>query len=198
MRRIAITTLASAALALAPGVALARGHHHAHLQRGHHAHVRTERFGPAITGAPSANPSDNAGTVASFVNSVLTLRLNDGSTVSGAVGDQTEIKCQAPEPNAQMADHGGDGGSDGSNSTSGDETTTHQTAPTTQSTEPNEDANDNEAADPSDNDAAANENEDQQAGACSTSSLVPGEVVREAELRVSSTGAAFKDIELVK
>ena len=217
MRRTAMITFVAGVIALAPAAALARGHHRGHHQRGRHGRVHTERFGPVSSGAPSANPSDNAGTVASFAGGVLTLRLTDGSTVGGVVNDGTEIKCEAPAATAQMADHGGDGESgdngSGDGGTSGDQTAAQQTSPGTQPAEPNDGAAENEAAEPNDNeandneandneandnDAAENENEGQQAGSCGSSSLVAGAVVREAELRVSSTGAVFKDVELVK
>ena len=207
MRRTAMITFVAGVIALAPAAALARGHHRGHHQRGRHARVHTERFGPVSSGAPSANPSDNAGTVASFAGGVLTLRLTDGSTVGGVVNDETEIKCETPAATAQMADHGGDGGSgdngSGDDGTPGDQTAAQQTSPSTQPAEPNDGAAENEAAEPNDNEAndndtAENENEGQQAGSCGSSSLVAGAVVREAELRVSSTGAVFKDVELVK
>lgn len=190
MRRTAITTVIVGVLALAPGAAFARGHHRGHHQRGRHGHVRIERFGSANSSAPSTSAADNAGTVASFANGVLTLRLNDGSTVSGAVNDATEIKCESPDPTARTAE---DGGSNGDNGSSDDQASNTSTA-----TSSTEDANQNEAAEPTESETGPDDNGDQQAGSCGTASLVSGAVVREAELRVSSTGAAFKDLELVQ
>jgi hypothetical protein len=191
MRRLAIRTVAAAAiLALAaPGAADARAHHARHHRRGKHAAVRFERLGPvgpaassppagswesgggSSTGAPSQGTSETAGTVASFESGVLTITLNDKSSVSGKVTEQTEITCEAVEPTAHAADHGG-----------GDEG------------EPTDDRSSDEQA--SENNDQA-EQQDMGEASCGLSSLKAGAVVREAELRISSTGAVFTDIELL-
>lgn len=41
-----------------------------------------------------ADSEENAGAVASFAGGVLTIKLIDGSTLSGRVTDQTEIECE--------------------------------------------------------------------------------------------------------
>jgi hypothetical protein len=130
MRRIATATCIIGALALigaliGQGVALAQGHHH---NRGHHArahhHVkkarhtdansRLERLDPVTPVGSSTDQTpgtekgaESAGKVVSFANGVLTLMLNDGSTVSGTVTSETRIKCASPT--AKMADFGGQG-----------------------------------------------------------------------------------------
>src|SRR5579859_5945266 len=99
MRKILFAAVASSiVLALAPAAAFARSHHHRGQHRAHrtHARVRDEHFGRWNGATPAPNGSaQNAGTVASFSNGVLTLALDDGSMVSGQVTDATELKCEA-------------------------------------------------------------------------------------------------------
>ena len=108
MRRVLYTLIASAlVVALVPATALGRSHHKRHH---HHVRVHHKRFGR--TDAP-ATPSmaDNAGTVASFDGTKLTIQLNDGSTVSGTVNNDTEIECEAADTspsNFSRDDEGGD------------------------------------------------------------------------------------------
>src|SRR3954469_13499578 len=98
MRRILVSVVAAGAmLAVTPGLAMAHKHHrrhhrshHAvrvhhrrsvHHRRGvHHRRARHETFGK---GSWSNDSTGTAGTVTSFDNGVLTITLNDGSTVSG-------------------------------------------------------------------------------------------------------------------
>src|SRR3954452_10962586 len=64
----------------------------------------------ADTDGDGINDGDeNAGTIASFENGVLTINLAGGGTLTGAVTDETEIEC---DDTAQASDHGG-GGDDG-------------------------------------------------------------------------------------
>jgi hypothetical protein len=175
MRRLLFICLASAALLVAavPAAALARGHHPArrHHTRTHHARVRHERFGSDSTsiGAPSSEPS--AGTVASFTNGVLTITVNDGSTVSGRVTGATELRCEAAEATEIEREHadGDHGGSDdsGQDNVSG-----------------SDENHDEHGQEPGEH-------------ACDVSSLVPGTTVQEAELTVSSAGAIWSNVELV-
>ena len=192
MRRILFMLVAGAALlAILPASALARhhrGHHQAKHHRTHHARVRHEVFGGGAlrsssaakeNDAPENEAQDNAGTVDSFTNGVLTIKLSDNSTVSGRVTDATEIECQAPEP--QQTQHmDGDGGS-----TSGGDDHGDDNAGANQPTGENE--NENEAQ---------NENENENEQSCGTSSLTRGTVVHEAELKVSSAGSVWEKVEL--
>lgn len=108
MRRI-LTAIGSAlALALAaPGVALAhhdhgRGHH-----KGHHAK------GARVYGSPSAiMGTEDIGTVSSIEGEVLTIKLNDGSSVSGTLTKDTHVICLSAAP-VEGADENGEG-NDGS------------------------------------------------------------------------------------
>jgi hypothetical protein len=172
MRRIALTIGVASALALgAPAVASAHRHHHRH----HHARVRVEGFG-AISGVPNMAPGSTAGTVTSFENGVLTITLNDGSIVKGAVKEQTEIRCASSEPAAHASDHG-----EGSQNGAGDE---------------GQQGNDREEAMESEN-GQENENEDQPSpSACGPASLVHGALVQAAELQITPAGAVFEEVEL--
>src|SRR6185312_1671476 len=100
--RILAAVSAGALALVAPATATARHHSHRHgTQTRHHkrqAHsTRVLRFGPpaasqvspsdALPNRTSAtsSPASTAGTVASFADGVLTIKLNDGSTVGGKV-----------------------------------------------------------------------------------------------------------------
>ena len=98
MRKVLYTLIAGALVAaLIPATALGRSHHrrHHHHARAHHG-IRHKQFG---RGDAPATPSmaDNAGTVASFDGTKLTIQLADGSTVSGTVNNDTEIECEAAD-----------------------------------------------------------------------------------------------------
>jgi hypothetical protein len=113
MRRTTIILSAALMLlAIAPAGALAR--HHRHHQRRHHS--RLERFGDVSGGATTASSANDAGTVQSFTGGVLTIALNDGSTVSGGVTNDTEVECAAPEQAQTMHEDGDGGGGDGDSS----------------------------------------------------------------------------------
>jgi hypothetical protein len=185
-------------LAFAPASAVARHHHRRHHGRTHHA--RIERFGDVNNMPATSSSPDNAGTVQSFHNGVLTIVLNDGSTITGRVTNDTELECMAPEQNQTMHEDGdrgdGDQSGDGDNSGSGDNQA--QASGDQSSGEDQGDAaeqNDNQAEDQNENEAAE-ENENEMENNCSTSHLTPGTIVHEAELRISSTGSIWKKVEL--
>jgi hypothetical protein len=175
-----MTIASSFVLAVAPGAALA--HHHGGKHKGHHHRVHVKKFGSDTSnpnGGTTSPSSDTVGTVSSFSGGVLTLKLNDGSMVSGKVTNDTEIECQAPENQGDMARD--DGGPGDDNSGDGD----HR-GDDNQGQQAGEDNEANEA----------NENENEGQAACDSSALTPGAVVREAELRISSSGATWKKVEL--
>lgn len=101
MRKVMFAAVVSAiALALVPASALAHGDHHRGRHRAHRSHtrVRHEHFGSRIDATQGkGNGANDAGTVASFTGGVLTLKLNDGSMVSGMVTSATEIKCEVAD-----------------------------------------------------------------------------------------------------
>ncbi len=193
MRRMIMTAVATVSLA-APSAALAHnGEHHRagerqHHHRGHHRHAHVLAFhaqAPASsnsTTSPSATPpvsGDSAGTIASFTNGVLTITLNDGSSVSGKVTERTEIECPAPSASAadfSGHDSGDDNGFDGrgNDSSSGPGPSDGQHGDC-----PGHDDNGHDAAEH-----------------CTSAALVPGASVKEAFLSVSSDGATWVKVEL--
>jgi hypothetical protein len=174
LRRVLYTLLASALLAaLIPATALGRSHHRRHHARSHHARVhhklRHRQFGHSSDPAtPSMN--DNAGTVASFDGTKLTIMLADGSTVSGTVNDDTEIECEAADMSVTSFNRDDEGGD---HSGSGDRGDDH--------------------GDQGDD----NDNDDNNMQNCGTNSLTPGTIVHEAELKLSGAGAVWDKVELL-
>lgn len=97
MRRMLLLAVGLLALALAaPTVASAHGRHHRHHHHKHHKAHRADLSGRA------------AGTIASFDGTTLTLTLANGSTVSGAVTDDTDIDLIEVAPAAVVSHHGDD------------------------------------------------------------------------------------------
>lgn len=210
MRRALLSGLAITALGLAaPGVALAHHghHHHKSKSKAHHARVRFEHFGAsspmpgsdttatAGTGTtPGATPpapnsvSEDAGKIVSFTNEVLTISLNDGSTVSGKVTSRTEIQCikatSASQPQSAGDESPGDDNGSGEDvSHEGDEQSSNDGQ--------QEGVREDDGEDGVEVGAASEP-------PCDTSALKEGTLVREAELRVSSSGAEFESIVLVR
>ncbi|HET6447857.1 MAG TPA: hypothetical protein VFG31_02015 [Conexibacter sp.] len=98
MRRILLLVVGMLAVAIAaPSVASAHGRHHHH--KGKHA----RHFGAKANALDPASP--DAGTVDAFADGTLTIRLASGSTVSGAVDDDTVINCIPAQPTAMTAHH---------------------------------------------------------------------------------------------
>jgi hypothetical protein len=172
MRRVMFTVAATVLMTAAvPATALAHHHHSRHHARAHHARLR--HFGDQTTPPMSTNSADNAGTVQSFSNGVLTLTLNDGSTVKGMVTNDTELECTAPEQSSRMHEDGDRGGDNGPGDRGDDQG-------------PGDDRGDND------------QGEDQNVqNNCSTADLTPGAVVHEATLRIGGSGATWDKVELV-
>ena len=187
------------AAGLLPAVASAHRHGRHHHHRG--AHARLESFG---TNTPTAPASDNAGTITSFAGGVLTIQLNDGTSVAGQVTNATELECvpAVPPTMARLADHGGGGdegsGNSGSDSHGGPGLSDEQAEAPTPATEPGDD-NGNDADDQSlpvtEPPAAGDDND--EGPACDMTALTAGMIVRDAELRVTSRGATFAEVKVV-
>lgn len=64
---------------------------------------------------------ENAGTIASFKNGVLTINLAGGGTLTGAVTGDTEIECDDMARASDDGGHGGDDGDDGHGHHHGDD-----------------------------------------------------------------------------
>ncbi len=210
MRRTIVTAVTAVALAV-PSVALAQhdgqaheNHHRgAHRER-HHRHAHVLRFGAVASVAPSTTPAqsapassdETAGKIASFTNGTLTITLNDGSTVSGKVDESTEIECGTAMASAASdghGDHGRGGDGEGSGpSSSGDD----QQAEGQQGDDQQGDRGDDPQGGAAGHDEGDDGGQGEKASRCTSAALVPGAVVREAELRVSSAGAVWGRVEL--
>jgi hypothetical protein len=199
MRRTLLTAVGVVALALAvPGAALAHHGHsrHHHKAKAHHAKFHFRHIGAVGAGAsgptgptgatgPSGPPApENAGTVTSYTNNMLTLTLNDNSTVSGKVTEGTRIECVKATPPT-----GGEPGdrSQGDDSGEGDDQNRGDMSQSGEGWGEHKDGGDDDggevgAAEPP----------------CDTSLLVPGAIVRAAELRIGPGGTEFESIVLVR
>jgi hypothetical protein len=138
---------------------------------------------------------ENAGTVESFANGVLAIKLVDGTTLSGKVTEQTEIECETAgrfESDEQDDGERGDDDDDRGRDESGDRG----------------DRDDDEDGDRGGRDDDEDEDDDRARGSgagddddetpCGPEALTAGAVVHEAELNASSDGAVFTEVELVK
>jgi hypothetical protein len=186
MRRGTLSALIACAALAVPTVAVADAHgrsERVHHHRGHHgkAHRRQlERRIVHVAAAqtPSANPPAGAATVVSFENGKLTIALADGSTISGAVTDATEIRCEAGMTPAMSSDEHGNQGDD----------------------QDDQGNDENEQGDDQGNDHN-NQGDDNGNGGgrperCGENPLTPGAVVLEADLHVGSGGAIWEEVEL--
>jgi hypothetical protein len=145
---------------------------------------------------------ENAGTVASFDGTTLTINLFNGSAVSGTVTDSTEIQCET-------ADTGDNGDPGDDNSGTGDDDASG--GDNGQASAPASSSDDGDQGDTGDGDTGDDDggngdddgdNGDDDGGdggtQCTTADLVPGAVVHQAELDLESGQATFEEIELVK
>lgn len=203
MRRTIITAVASTALVL-PGAALAshsgeRHHRRHHEIRHRHAHIVTfgavaasgtsgaGATGTAAPGSPASTTDETAGKVASLANGTLTIALTDGSTVSAKVTESTAIECRSTMASAASDGGPGGGAHDDENDQSDDRGHDGQS-----NSGPGSGRGDENEGDRGD------EGAQDEAEHCTTAALVPGAVVREAELSVSSAGSVWQKVELAQ
>ena len=179
MRKILFTLLVvGAMLAAIPAASLAHAGDHPrgdrHREREHqrehrhardHDRIRHERFGG------QDGLRHNAGTVSSFAGGRLTIRLNDGSSVTAAINRLTEIECEMPEF-MRPADQGSGGpdSSGGSDSSGG----------------PGSNSGPGPGGGPGD---------DNGQGRCTM--IAPGMVVRDATLTLTGFGAVWTRVDLI-
>jgi hypothetical protein len=114
---------------------------------------------------------EGAGTVTSFSGGVLVVHLFTGDDVKGTVDGRTEIECEHRSQTSTTAVAAHDGGDDPGDDDQGD---------------------DHDRGRGGDDDG-----NDDHGESCDASALTTGAVVREAELKTSSAGLVFKEIELV-
>jgi hypothetical protein len=139
---------------------------------------------PATPGSPAtpATPgSASVGKVTSFKEGVLIITLTDGTAVSGKVTDQTEIKCTPATPaTGGDDDEAGSGEGDHGSSTAG---------------ESDQGSNGDAHAASSGDDG--DDGSDSGPQTCTTTALVEGAMVGEAELTIGSAGAVWDRIDLI-
>jgi hypothetical protein len=211
MRRIVFTTAASVVvIALAPASAMARGHHKRHHSRTH-ARVRHELFGNVTTPTTTTPttpttptpPADAAGTVDSFTNGLLVIKLNDGSTVSGMVTSNTEIECEMTQPTTATGgddgDQSGGGGDEGSGgSTQGSGGGDQGSGGGDQgSGGGDQGASAGTQGSGGDDQGDGSDEQGQTNQTCTTADLTPGAFIRGAELGISSAGATWDKVDLI-
>ena len=214
MKRMLLTAAISAMfIAAAPGLALAAPHatHHHRARHSsrharHAARARVLSFtasgvstssGSGTSTAPSGSSTSPAGTpstgetvgtVTSFTAGVLTITLNDGSTVSGKVTEQTEIHCRVATPpggsgqDGEGEDSGSQGEDGGGPAEEGQPAMTHRDAMSTGGGEDGGDGGGDQSG---------------SSSSCSSEALVPGAVVAEAELSIEGSGAVWDHLTLV-
>lgn len=191
MKRPLLILLASlVATSVLPGAALARDHHGRHHDRRHEArrHAarrdsrRHDRRHSSDRSGIAGARQEGTGTVMSVAGGMLTIRLENGSVVSGAVTDGTELKCESSAPRARVADGNG-GGQDnaGSEDNGSDE---------------NSGSRDDGPGDDSFTRRDDNGDQNDAAEMCAASELAPGTAVREAELRASNAGPVWQEVTL--
>jgi hypothetical protein len=179
MFTVAVSVLMAGAV---PASALA--HHHSrshHKAKAHRVHFR--RFGDVNSQPTSTSSSDNAGTVQSFSGGILTIALNDGSTVKGAVTNDTEIECTSTQQSSTTMHEDGDGGS-------GDQSSGDNQSSGGDQGDQNDQNDQNDQGDDQGEDQGAQQN-------CTTANLTPGAVVHEASLRIGGSGSTWQKVELV-
>lgn len=213
MRRSLLTAVGIMALVLAvPSAALAhhgRGHHHHHKTRAHHAKFRIMHIGAtgtSVTGSPTntaptppTTPTtpgpENAGTVTSYTGGVLTLTLNDGSTVSGKVTEGTRIDCVNATPTAPPTGTTGQPGEQGPGDDKGQGDDQSRGDMSQQGGKSSGEWQHGDQGNGGDDDQE--EVQGNPGPPCDSSTLVAGAVVRAAELRIGPGGNEFESILLV-
>jgi hypothetical protein len=123
----------------------------------------------------------------------LTIKLVNDDSFVGTVNGDTEIECESTTTAATR--DGGESGDDnsgpGSTDSGDDDATEHQSGDDNSGSGSTDSGDNNDQGDDND-DQGENENE----GNCGTDALTQGTIVKEAELRLTSDGAVFKEIDL--
>jgi hypothetical protein len=202
MKRMLLALASSATVALlAPAAAAAHhGHHRHHGSHRHASSARILRFGSVsaltapTTTAPTTTPTtptqESAGKVVSFEKEVLTIMLNDKSTVSGKVTQDTQLRCQPATPPPETGDDEQDtddesapqGDEHSQGSGSGDFASQH---------------GDVMAHSANEGDNGDNQNNGQNQESCPTTALTPGTVVLAAELKITPAGAVWEQVDII-
>jgi hypothetical protein len=126
---------------------------------------------------------ENAGTVTAFANGELTITLFDGGTLTGKVTDETEIECDVDDTTARAAHDPGDD-DEGDDDEGDDGERDHGEWG---------DDDDDDRGDRGDRDERDCDDDGDE---CGTEALTVGRAVEEAELKISSAGRIWTEIEL--
>jgi hypothetical protein len=131
---------------------------------------------------------EQSGTIVSFDSGVLTVALVNGDTLKGTVDSGTEIECDNPTQTTTTASSRDDGGesNSGDQTESGDDNQTSSVPPSTSGDDENQ----------GDDDQGDNNDDQGDNSSCGTDALTAGTIVKEAELRLTSAGAVFEQIDL--
>jgi hypothetical protein len=150
---------------------------------------------------------DNAGTVTSFDAETgrLVIDLFGGETISGLVTEATEIKCEhssdasASSDGSEVGDDNGGEGEVEPGDDNGGENEVGDDNGGQGEEEPGDDNGVDNSGPGSENSGPGNAGDDDnegEAGICTTADLVPGAVIQEAELKVAGGQATFEEVEL--
>jgi hypothetical protein len=127
---------------------------------------------------------ENAGSVTAFDGTTLTITLFDGGTLTGKVTPDTEVECEADDATAASDDPQGDDNGDqrGDDDEEGDDNGGRR--------------GDDDDDDQGEDDGHEHGDHDDDGEDCAPDALKVGAKVEEAELKVSSAGAVWSEIEL--
>jgi hypothetical protein len=138
--------------------------------------------------------NDVAGTVASFDGTTLVITLPDNTTRSGTVTPGTEVECKSVT--ATKADRG-PGENSGPGSRDDDEgDDDHKPSTTPATTPPPSGKGDDDEGDDEHGDRDGDENRNGD-DACPAGALKAGAKVHEAELKITSAGSVWTEVELL-
>ena len=122
----------------------------------------------------------------------LTIKLVNDDSFVGTVNGDTEIECETST--AAATRHDGESGDDnsgpGSTNSGDDDATEHESG------DDNSGPGSTNSGDDDQGDDNDDQGDDEDEGNCGTDALTQGTIVKEAELRLTSGGAVFKEIEL--
>ena len=199
MRRF-VFTFAATGLLFVFGPAAALAHHQS---RGHHgarAHSHIRRFGDVTSAPTTTSSTDNVGTVASFTGGVLTIQLNDGSTVSGTVANDTAIECASSGQSQSTQDSGDQGSSDSGDQSSGSSDSGDQTSGSSdsgdQSSSIGDQGDQSSSGEDQGDQSSSGEDQGDASSSCSSADLTAGKTVHAAELKITSAGKTWDKVEL--
>lgn len=129
---------------------------------------------------------ENAGTIASFDGTTLTIDLLNGGSISAKVDSSTEIQCgDETDEDATDPDENDDVDEPGDDSSAG----------ATRDDSSDDDPADTED-DPADEESDDDSSDDESEGNCSVDDLTVGTAVHEASVSVANGDALFEEIEL--